>query len=334
MKRLVLISTFCDSQEKIDVFAENIKKIKSVGLDIMALGPNWLKMPEELINECDFFFYTKENPLVGYPIRRHTHWCLKAIEENRDVVLHKGFDDYGWASLYQIRKLIELGLTFDYDSFCITIYDTVITDQLLAKLLDEKNNILHKRIDPKDSSIIVDSAHFVIVDREKASLIKEDIVYDNYDRVHFAEDFPKKWSREFGITYEEPHITDKIYHWENQPPTFDYQIHKDFKFFISKHPDETIIRGIWQEQRKEDLSGNIRMVFYDFINEDVEKKEITVEVNGLRFDFFLRPWVIVELPISSQDVKLIKIHTGEETFDLTDTYRKISFNQIYYNYDI
>ena len=335
MNRLVLISTFCDTQEKLDIFSENVNKFKDAGLHVMAIGPRWLPIPDDVIKKCDFFYFTKENPLLCYPQRRHTHWLSQPIKENQHVVLHRGFDDYGWASMYQIKKLLQLGLTYDYDSFCVTIYDTVITDELIHKLLaKENNNILHKRFEPKNPDNVVPAMHFMIFDRKTAILIEKDITLGRYLEMNFAEDFLERWVSMFDLMYEEPHVTDKIYFWDNQPPTFDFQIHKDFKFFVSKHLDEKIIRGIKNEGRTEDLSSNIRLVLYDFANDDVGKEELTVELNGMEFSFTPQQWLIVEFPISSQAIKSIRIHYLSEIIDLTSTYQKLSFSQIYYNYDI
>ena len=39
MKKIVLISTYCDTIEKIEILKENIIKIKSFGLDVLVISP-------------------------------------------------------------------------------------------------------------------------------------------------------------------------------------------------------------------------------------------------------------------------------------------------------
>jgi hypothetical protein len=62
MKKIALISSFCDNTEKLDLLKKNIQKIKSLGVDVMVISP--LKLDDEMIEICDFLIYTKENPLL------------------------------------------------------------------------------------------------------------------------------------------------------------------------------------------------------------------------------------------------------------------------------
>jgi hypothetical protein len=53
MTRLVLyINIFCDTQEKLDAFEENVDKLKDEG----ALGTNWISIPKKIIQKYDDFF--------------------------------------------------------------------------------------------------------------------------------------------------------------------------------------------------------------------------------------------------------------------------------------
>ena len=51
-KRIVLISSYCDTKEKIDVLINTIKTVKSYNLDVMVNSP--LPLPSDVINMCDF----------------------------------------------------------------------------------------------------------------------------------------------------------------------------------------------------------------------------------------------------------------------------------------
>lgn len=52
-KKVALISTFCDTEEKLNILEENIVKIKSLGIDVMAISP--IEIPYDIIKLCDFF---------------------------------------------------------------------------------------------------------------------------------------------------------------------------------------------------------------------------------------------------------------------------------------
>lgn len=105
MKKIVLVSTFCNSEEKQNVLKETVLKVKEIGLDIMVISPNFIPIRQDIIDLCDFFFYTKENPLLGWPIRQYTHWYEMPISDGKICCIHRGFYDYGWAALYQTKKL-------------------------------------------------------------------------------------------------------------------------------------------------------------------------------------------------------------------------------------
>jgi len=49
-KRIVLISSYCDTKEKIDILINTIKTIKSHNLDVMVNSP--LPLPSDVINMC------------------------------------------------------------------------------------------------------------------------------------------------------------------------------------------------------------------------------------------------------------------------------------------
>ena len=55
--QIVLVSTFCDTDEKIEILLKNIKKIKSKGLDVALISP--LVLPEIVIKNADFVFFKK-----------------------------------------------------------------------------------------------------------------------------------------------------------------------------------------------------------------------------------------------------------------------------------
>ena len=65
MKKVALISTYCDNQEKIDVLLKNINIVKSYGLDVIVISP--IVLPENIQKQCDYFFLTKDNPVLEWP---------------------------------------------------------------------------------------------------------------------------------------------------------------------------------------------------------------------------------------------------------------------------
>ena len=59
MKKIALISTFCDNQEKLDLLITNIKKIKSLGIDVMIISP--FKLNDEVLD-----FFKRDSKVIAY----------------------------------------------------------------------------------------------------------------------------------------------------------------------------------------------------------------------------------------------------------------------------
>ena len=58
MKKIALLSTFCDTPEKIKVIIENSRILKSLGVDVMVNSP--IHLDSEVVKEFDFYFKNKE----------------------------------------------------------------------------------------------------------------------------------------------------------------------------------------------------------------------------------------------------------------------------------
>ena len=128
MNKIALINTYCDTEEKLDTLREMINEFKSLNVDIFVYSP--LKLPEDIENICKFLFYTDENPILRYPVRGQNFWWRYRANNFRYVKLERMTSDYGWASLYQFKKLANFALTYEYDIFYLVIYDVKIDDYI------------------------------------------------------------------------------------------------------------------------------------------------------------------------------------------------------------
>ena len=75
-KKVALISSFCDSKEKLDVLQSNIKQLKQLAFDVIVISP--LTLPKEIVSICDYFFYTKDNLILEWPINVQMYWSEKS----------------------------------------------------------------------------------------------------------------------------------------------------------------------------------------------------------------------------------------------------------------
>jgi len=329
MKKIVLVSTFCNNEEKQNVLKETVLKVKEMEMDIMVISPNFIPIRQDIIDLCDFFFYTKENPLLGWPVRQYTHWYEMPVSDKKTCCIHRGFYDYGWAALYQTKKLSQFALTFDYDIFHHIIYDLEFDDEVVNEFLSDEVNLIHARRNPNNINEIWETTlHFMTFDRSMMELIEKEITLDNYLSGNgVAEGEVLKWRNKFNLKTSSKIIKDRIFYWENYD-FFNYSPFEEFKMFISKNEQTDIWLGYTENPYKTNLTENLRIVFHDFENIN----DINIKINGDDYLISPKPWEIIEFPISSQNIYELVFTYNTKTVDFTSEYNGIMMNQIYYNY--
>jgi len=327
MRKVVLISSFCDTQEKQDILLENILKIKELGIDVMALGPNFIQLPPRITEACDYFFYTKDNPLLEWPVRAYTHWYRKEHSPEKILYMHRGLADYGWAALYQTKKLSQLALTFDYDIFYHMIYDLEINEVVKQELLSNKVNLIYPRRNPKNLDEVWETTlHFMVFDRPMMENIEKEITLEEYLRTNgVAEGEVYKWREKYNLKTSNHPVVDKIFYWENFT-FYDYKIFPEFEMFISKNePTDFKADG----KILKPLTDNLRIVFHGF--EDTIG-EVKVKVNGTWYNRIPKPFEFEEFPVSSQNINELIFEYNGKQVDYTKDFSYIMRNLVYYDY--
>ena len=324
MKKIVLISSFCDTQEKIDILRENILILKNLGLDTLVISP--LTLPKEIIEISDFVFFTKENPILNWPVRGFTFWQTHYSKDGW-VTMHRNVGEYGWAGLYQIKKMSQIALTYDYDLFYHIIYDVEIDQYVIDTINSNTKNLLHPRINPNKNDDWWDvTLHFMIFDKETMKKIVDVIILDDYLKSDgVAEGQALLWSKKFEIKISETPVKDKIYYW-GERGFFDYSNNPEYKFFIGKNDQWTTV---WVNENDvntlKHLNSNLRFYFYDF----KKPQNIILKVDGIIFEKVLYENQIIELDIDSCEVKNIVLEDNIGQHDLSKVFEEINRNLIY-----
>ena len=70
MKKIALISSFCNDKNKINVLISNIKKLKEMNFDVLLISP--IQLDTEVTKYCDYYFFTKDNPVYNWPCLLYT----------------------------------------------------------------------------------------------------------------------------------------------------------------------------------------------------------------------------------------------------------------------
>jgi hypothetical protein len=303
MKKLFLISSFCDSEEKVQVLHNNILKIKELGHDTLLISP--IDLPNDVTNKSDFYFRTKENPVSTIEEKTYIHW-RQITNEYR---LERFFPEYGWAALYQNKKLSQIGLTFDYDVYYHIIYDTKINEGLINQI---NSNVVNQYYSNKSTNGDVNefSLHFIPLNREgllnfEGFLNKHDYITSD-DLTH---DYMLKWVKKNNIIKNNFIIEEHI------------NFYSDINFF-SIYDGNNV--NIFFEKHELDQQTN-KIVCYDIKTNDVK----IIVNNTFVFDKFEEK-IPVETNLFTSEIHKLVVSIDGINYDCTDSYNKIGRNKIFY----
>lgn len=325
MRKVALISSYCNTEEKKKSLLNNLLKLKKIGIDSIVISPNFLHLGKEIHEECDFIFYTKENPILNWPERGFCHWFKNNSPSGRITSLVTYLFDYGWAALYQTKKLIQIGLTFDYDIFYPMIYDLDLDEFVEGEILSNKTDVVYTRRNPKNLDEIWEtSLQFMILSRENCVLIEKEITKENYiSSPEPAEGQVSIWKEKFNLKRSEESVRDTIFFF-SEINFFDFSPYTDFKLFISFNDPAEI--GVSSGDLIT-VPDSLRMVFYDFAEIDI----LEVFINDTCYSIVPSSWEILEFPISSKEIEKISIQYRGVEKDLSLEYKKMPVNYIYYD---
>tara|TARA_R110000803_G_scaffold157034_2_gene221506 strand:+ start:2383 stop:3351 length:969 start_codon:yes stop_codon:yes gene_type:complete len=306
MKKLALIGTFCHNQEQLDTLKNTILEWKKLNVDTLVLSP--LHLPQDIIELCDYYFYTKDNPLL--------HWPQKGMLFQyavHGITFNKMTPDYGWARLFQMKKLAEIASTYDYDIFYQTEYDLLIDEYVKNLVNNNTTNLITRRINPKNlDEIFGASLHFISLDKENLIKVKNHTTLERYlENDHIvAEGHAIIWSKELNIPIDqEGYVIDTINNFDKYnmvnwtTPNFYWNesLSDDYKIFFENQPDKNFRFVIWH------INGN----------------KVNISVNGKEIQTS-QEWIIHDSLIPTKDIKSIIINEIE----YIDVYNKIYHNKL------
>ncbi len=311
-KKVALISSFCDDQEKIDTLNENIKKLKAHGLDIFLISH--LPLPKETVKICDYIFYTKENPVLTWPVKVQMYYKWYIFEGENYIKFYYPSYDYGWSGLNHIKKLTQIALTFNYDYFYNLIYDLDI-DENVAGVLDNPEAALACGFERDNIRLKLASLHLMVFNRQKAKKLHELITLENY--LNFlnssnlkegkdAEGFFVTLGKELEYRIADFFVKDKI----------------SVKRNDSNHSKIDGVK-LFIEKNTKNLESEIKVCVYE--NENNSKIGIVVNGKSISIDKVFR---IYPLGLSFWDIESMFLKASGQTQDLMPTLKSISYSYI------
>lgn len=299
MKKIALISTFCNTEEKLHLLKQNIIKIKNLGIDVMIFSP--LKVSDDIVEICDYTIISKENPVLNWPEKAYFQWWEGTINGN-NVRMTTTYPDYGYAGLVQFKRMADLALSMDYDLFYPMIYDININEHVESVFYSNKRNSFFPSM--RDGSIWGIGLHLISLDKNhlvrfKTLITKESyLVEDDFDAFAWLHRAVKLVP---GVIEKTP-VEDLIYFLENKN-FFDLSLSKKYSCFIHKTNHD-----------------NMKLVFYNFGG----TKHFKITSINFEQEYTLREWEQIMLPFMDTDLLIIK--HDEEEIDYSKEIKKIGQN--------
>jgi hypothetical protein len=293
-KKVALISTFCDTQEKLDVLEKNIKIVKSHNLDVIAISP--FNLPESITKLCDYVFVTKDNPVLEWPVRSMYAWRKLTLNGKLHTIA-RTYPDYGFAGLTQIKQLSNIALNFGYNQFYHMIYDLKIDENVVEGFNSNKTCSVYpsKR---GDSNWEV-GLHYMIFDKDNLSKFISQITLENYLSLKDSHSF--EWLKSIqsvvGYNTESIAVEDEIYYYEGFD-FFNFSPINGLKFFIEKN-DETLTP--------------IKLLFY----ENQFDKEIKIKVGETISVGTINNYAIFDLGFNKLNPQQVTITVDSVEYDIT-----------------
>ena len=239
MKKIALITSFCNTEEKIKVLHDNLKTIKNLGLDVMVFSHFYL--PKNINDIIDYTIISKENPIITWPEKTMNNWQSFTYKTSV-YTMSTSSADYSYAVLNQIKRMASLALSMDYNSFYVVDYDLNINDYVKNIFLDDKKNTFFSSKNSR-GDIWEIGLRLMSLDREHLTRFKNLISRESY--LFDISDCAESWVHKAinflpGIIENEP-LEDLVYNYENVD-FFNYSIIEGVKLYIhtnTKHNKKT-----------------------------------------------------------------------------------------------
>jgi hypothetical protein len=305
LNKIALISSFCDTEEKVSVLIDNIKKIKSYGIDTLVISP--ISLGEDVILNSDYVFYTKDNFILDWPEKAMSQWAVMDNGENL-IQITRSYPDYGYAGLYQIKQSSMIALGMDYDQFFHIIYDIKIDDNVIDGFISNKINSVYPS--KRNDTVWDVGLHYMIFDRKNLTNFIDQISKESYMFNNNGDAFTWLFSikEKVGYHIESIPVEDLVYYYDGYD-FFNFSPTEKFKFFIEKDDEK---------------NETIKLLFYQI----TESIGISISVNDEIKEYNIKNLDLVDLFVKKDEKFSISFSYGNTKYDLTDIIKNVKHNTL------
>jgi len=300
MNNIVLISCFCNSNEKLEVLRKNLQILKSNKLDTAIISP--IPVPEDILKSCTYSFITKENPVLDWPTRAIGYWQINNTNKG-PIKLFTTVPDWGFTGLNHVKRLGEIFTHYEYDYYNYIIYDTILTEDVITLLKSGHPGIVF----PSKRKEKIWEVGLHLMSFNKENLIKLTSAIDKNDYIGSNDKFD-------AYDYLKNHIVvpfnfsignfpvEDWIDFNNNLELVNHSSIPEFKYLISS-PDP--------------LSGrieNLKIAFYQVIT----PCDLIFNINGGKLKWRIEDGSIIDLGITKKEMQHVSFEHLGSTCDITD----------------
>ena len=293
MKKLALINSYCNSWEKLTILLQNVEKLKKLGVDSLVYSP--VPLPREVTDQLDYVILTKDNPILNYPERGMLLWAQINSKYRLELVT----PDYGWASFYQYKKLMEYGSTLDYDYYFWFLYDLNIDSTIEDTL---KNP--HKKLFFKSTKALSSQVGAIFASFNKENINKIHPLFNKKDYIEKCKNKIAEYYLETICDAIEgeisSHISNDLMHEHST---------LNFNKALETHPFKMFFQNV----------DKLKFIFWDIQKDNIK---FTLSINEKLYDFNLNKIFYEDFDINFNDIKTIGYYYDNEYIDLLPHFNK------------
>tara|TARA_B110000977_G_scaffold189458_1_gene258982 strand:+ start:3270 stop:4256 length:987 start_codon:yes stop_codon:yes gene_type:complete len=227
MKKLALISTYCNTKEKQEILIDNIKSFQELGVDTLIFSPKGI-LPQDIINLSNHCILTEENPVP--PLTTRSQLLYKFPKSDLSLRHTLVYLDYGWASLNQLKKLFYYGASLDYDLYYPTMYDLIFTPEIKNVIESNETNYFFSNKRP-NGDFFEFAASFGVFDKNYCGQISSQITLNKYLKYTAAEYYYGDIQKSLNLPTHN-YVTEDLFFEHGSPPHFNISNTDEIKIFV------------------------------------------------------------------------------------------------------
>lgn len=147
MRKIALIQSHCNTEEKLSVLRNNLSVLSNLGIDVLLFSH--IPLPQDITEIVKYYIYDSTNPIL-WDERRHVYWWA-----DNQVKIETSVPDYGWTVFNQIIKSYNLTKDDEYEMYFIVCYDLIIDEFVVDKIQNNKVGV-YRHVKPKNVNEVGD----------------------------------------------------------------------------------------------------------------------------------------------------------------------------------